>query len=176
MKDLPVAKKIESHDISNAMHRLHWISTGEVKNVIGNVIEAQLPKISLGTLTSIDIPGAPSIIAEVVGFKDQRSILLPYGPVTGISIGAKVKANRDGSRVKVGPHLLGHIVDAFLEPMYKPFTETNAAKMVKIDAASPNPMARERIHIPLHLGVKVIDGLLSFGEGQRICIMAGSGV
>jgi flagellum-specific ATP synthase len=125
------------------------------------------------------------VIAEVVGFKDDRSLLLPYSSIAGIAPGASVSGKRTVDKILVGDFLLGRVLDPMMKPLigepieipdYATHTPLFNQAWVPIEKDAPNPMTRSRIEKPLSLGIRAIDGLLTFGEGQRIGIMAGSGV
>ncbi|MBO9540982.1 flagellar protein export ATPase FliI [bacterium] len=149
---------------------------GKVAQVIGLVIESFGPQASLGELCRISLgSNRPPLMAEVVGFKDDRVLLMPLGPMEGVKPGSPVAATGETLGVRVGPHLLGRVLDGLGNPIdgKGPLLATHRAPL---EAPPPNPLTRQRIHKPLPLGVRAMDGLLTCGEGQRIGIFAGSGV
>jgi flagellum-specific ATP synthase len=118
--------------------------------------------------------GAP-IRAEVVGFSDRHTIVLPYEEWTGVTRGDEVRLLRTSREIRVGNELLGRVINAHGEPIdgkAAPFLSQRAA----IDAKPPEAMKRPRISEPLTTGIRAIDGLLTCGRGQRMGIFAGSGV
>lgn len=159
-----------------AVERTEPIKTnGKVTQVIGLVVEAQGPAANLGELCYIYPPGGPKIQAEVVGFKENKVLLMPLGELQGIGPGCEVVATGASFCVNVGPQLLGRVVDGLGNPMDgKGIPECEAEYTVA--ASPPNPLDRKRITEPLAIGVKAIDGLLTCGKGQRIGIFSGSGV
>ena len=113
-------------------------------------------------------------MAEVVGFKDNRVLLRPFESVDGIGPGSLVENTGDVLRVKVGPEILGKVVDGLGRPIDG--SEIEHGEAYSVEAPAPDPMTRAIIHEVLPLGVKAVDGLITVGKGQRIGIFAGSGV
>ncbi|ADY73870.1 ATPase, FliI/YscN family [Desulfurobacterium thermolithotrophum DSM 11699] len=143
---------------------------GKVSGVRGPIVEAKLPKVHIGDFCTID----NTIEAEVVGFKEGKTLLMAYSDTTGISLGSIIESKISGLKIGVSDSLLGLVLDPFGNPM-------NAESFVPIDfvplKAEPiNPMKRKRIKEPLDLGVRAINALLTVGKGQRIGIFAGAGV
>ncbi len=149
---------------------------GRVVQLIGLVIESEGPNVMLGELCYV-FPrgGGEPIKAEVAGFRQNRVLLMPLGEVAGIGPGCEVVASEQSLSVAVGPDLLGRIVDGLGNPIdgKGPLKKTDS---YSLQNAPPSPLARARIHSKLSVGVKTIDGLLTLGQGQRVGIMAGSGV
>ncbi|AEH45670.1 ATPase, FliI/YscN family [Thermodesulfatator indicus DSM 15286] len=147
---------------------------GQVKRVVGLVVEAQGPNVSVGGLCEIEVSNGQNILAEVVGFKDERVLLIPFGDPRGIEPGSKVYWRRE-SGVRVGEALLGRVIDALGKPL-------DGRKLPPLEDVYPihaeplKPFERARIEEPLDVGVRAINALLTVGKGQRIAIMAGSGV
>jgi len=149
---------------------------GRVVSFNGLVIEAIGPEAHLGELCEIEPHDAHEpVLAEVVGFRDERVLLMPYGHIGGISTDSCIHATGRPMTVPVGDALLGRVVNAFSEAL-----DDGAA--LKLADAYPlyrdpiNPMARAPIEKVLDTGVRVIDTLLTLGEGQRVGVFAGSGV
>jgi len=150
--------------------------TGYVSQVIGLTIESVGPAVKLGEICKIyTLKGAEPILAEAVGFKEKKVLLMPLGEMEGIGPGSKVEALGTTLEVNVGEELLGRVLDGLGNPIdgKGPLT---SSKSYPVMAAPPNPLLRTKIEEPLTLGVKAIDGLLTCGNGQRIGIFAGSGV
>lgn len=160
-----------------ALSKLDLIKyTGYVSQVIGLTIESIGPAVKLGELCKIfTLKGAEPILAEVVGFREKKVLLMPLGEMEGIGPGSKVEAMGTTMEVKVGEGLLGRILDGLGNPIdgKGPLIYN---KTYPVTASPPNPLLRTKIEDPLELGVKAIDGLLTCGNGQRIGIFAGSGV
>jgi flagellum-specific ATP synthase len=149
---------------------------GKITQIIGLTIESQGPDVRIGEMCSIypsnsQIP----IQAEVVGIKENKVLLMPFGEVRSIGPGCDVVASGKPMLVKAGSQLLGRILDGLGQPMDgKPLPE--GLEEVPTYAKPPNPLSRPRIYSPLGVGVRAIDGLLTMGKGQRMGIFAGSGV
>jgi flagellum-specific ATP synthase len=158
---------------------INWDPRGKVCDVVGTVIEAFLPGSQLGTIVAIAIGGHQGeVLGEVVGFRGDRSLILPYNNLGGIAPGCAVTAIHRLDSVMVGEHLVGKVVDPMLQPLTGrlPQVDPSSCATVPLDRDAPNPMERQRIEHPLSLGIRAMDSLLTFGEGQRIGVMAGSGV
>jgi len=149
---------------------------GKVSRVVGLTIESDGPEVNIGELCQIySTKEKRNINAEVVGFKDSKVLLMPFGEMSGIGPGSKVVSSGEYLKVGVGKNLLGRIVDGIGSPIDgKGYLEPE--DYYPVNNTPPNPLMRKRIKDPLPLGVKAIDGLLTVGKGQRIGIFAGSGV
>lgn len=143
---------------------------GRVLQVVGTIIEAELPGVAVGAIADI---GETQV--EVVGFRENRALLMPLGELEGISHGDAVRVRGTTLTIPVGPGLLGRVIDPLGRPMDGlPLRDCPVRKGLHSDP--PAAMARSRIESPLPTGIRAIDGLLTLGEGQRVAIMAGSGV
>ncbi|MCS7243513.1 MAG: flagellar protein export ATPase FliI [Candidatus Calescibacterium sp.] len=149
---------------------------GKVKQVIGLVIESDGPPCQIGEICHI-YPNEYSepIVAEVVGFKEDRVLLMPIGSTIGVSPGNEVRATGKQLMVKVGPKILGRILDGLGNPIDGK-GNLEYEELYPIYNEPPNPFLRPRIKTPLSIGVRAIDSLLTLGKGQRVGIFAGSGV
>jgi flagellum-specific ATP synthase len=172
-------RAFDRESLRGAMTSIDWDPQGRVCDIVGTVIEAILPNTPIGSIVSIGapVPGG-QILAEVAGFKNDRALLIPYSSVQGVSPGSPVKSMKILNQVHVGDHLLGRIIDPMMQPLYGPKLDvsTTSPDTALLEREAPNPMTRQRVSQPFSLGIRCIDGLLTFGEGQRIGIMAGSGV
>lgn len=150
---------------------------GKVKRVVGLMIESRGPESSIGDLCYIHAGSTnkTKIPAEVVGFRDENVLLMPYLQVTNISPGSIVEATEEPLTVKVGTGLIGQVLDSFGLPLNEMALPKGLAS-VPTDQSPPNPMKRPPIHEKMEIGVRVIDSLLTVGKGQRVGIFAGSGV
>ena len=148
---------------------------GKVSKVVGLTVESVGPPCKLNDMCEIvSKDGKTKVMSEVVGFRDNKVLLMPFDSVDGIGLGATVKNTKDVLRVKVGPDLLGKVLDGIGRSMDG--TTFEYVDEYPIDAPSPDPLQRKLISEVLPLGVKAVDGLLTIGKGQRIGIFAGSGV
>ncbi|HMA60699.1 MAG TPA: flagellar protein export ATPase FliI [Halanaerobiales bacterium] len=150
---------------------------GYITRVVGLIIESVGPEVSIGELCYIKSTEG-DIEAEVVGFNDNKVLLMPIGVMKGITPGAKVIASGSQLKVEIGNELLGEVLDGLGRPLSSDKDEFNKAtlKEVNVNKEPPDPLKRQRIKEPLSLGIKSIDGLLTCGRGQRLGIFAGSGV
>ena len=151
--------------------------SGKITQVIGLVIESQGPNVSLGELCYVRSRFAQvePIPAEVVGFREGRVLLMPIGEMQGIGPGCEVISAQRVLQVKVGPQLLGRVLDGLGEPMDDKGPILSKTEY-PLQASPPDPLHRPRIKDSLFVGVRAVDGLITLGSGQRIGIMAGSGV
>lgn len=150
---------------------------GKVLRVIGLMIESEGPQVNIGEVCYIHSTSDSQepIICEVVGFNEERIILMPYAEVTEIGPGALVESTGKPLTIKVGQGLVGKVVDSLGKPLDGSPLPKGLSNYVT-EQSPPNPMLRPPISKTLQVGVKAIDGLLTVGEGQRIGIFAGSGV
>jgi flagellum-specific ATP synthase len=148
--------------------------TGSVVRVVGTTVEAAGLAVHLGSICWVDLEPEGLVSAEVVGFRDGRITLVPFGDIAGVRPGSAVRLREQQFRVPVGPSLLGRVLDGFGRPLDGK-GPLNATYRV-VGGTPPHPLGRTRIREPLATGVRVIDGLLTAGKGQRLGIFAGSGV
>jgi flagellum-specific ATP synthase len=150
---------------------------GRVKRVVGLMIESQGPESSIGDVCFIYVGTKKrrKIQAEVVGFKDENVILMPYTSIHDISPGSLVETTMKPLEVKVGPGLIGKVVDSLGLPLDQS-TLPKGLAAVPTEQDPPNPLRRPPISEPIEVGVRMIDSLLTVGNGQRVGIFAGSGV
>lgn len=148
---------------------------GKVVNVVGLTIESAGPDAKLGDICKIypQTEDAEPVMAEVVGFREGKNLLMPYEVVEGIGKGSTVENTGIPLTVQVDDSLLGQSLDGLgrLADGRLP-----SGKKYAVEAPPPDPMSRTIISEVLPLGVKAVDGLLTVGKGQRIGIFAGSGV
>lgn len=168
-------------NLKQSFQTIKWQKFGKVVKVIGTRIEAFLPNYEIGSLVEIEYVNSSqkkmTKLSEVVGFSNECALLLPYEDLSGIKPGCLVRPTNYLSKIAVGSHLLGRVLDPFLNPLDgNPLNIDNSSVFYDLENQPPNPMDRERIKAPLGLGIKAIDGVLTFGRGQRIGINAGSGV
>lgn len=148
---------------------------GRVNKLIGLTIEVQGLKSFVGEVCHIYSKDMEyPILSEVVGFKDDRVILMPLGDLKGIGSGCQVRPTGKMLTVKVGENLLGSVLDGLGNPIDSILPE--GCMEYPVNNSPPNPLKRPRISRIMSTGVKAIDGFLTCGEGQRVGIFAGSGV
>ncbi|HEX4148316.1 MAG TPA: EscN/YscN/HrcN family type III secretion system ATPase, partial [Pirellulales bacterium] len=129
----------------------------------------------VGALVEIEREGGASLEAEVIGFTSELTLVYPYSDMQGVRHGNRVRLKRSKNWIRVGPELLGRVVDArghCIDGRAQPWLPVRRP----LDARPPAPMNRPRIDTPISTGIRVIDGLLTCGKGQRMGIFAGSGV
>ena len=149
---------------------------GKIVNVVGLTLESAGPDAKLGDVCYIYPEGedAKPILAEVVGFKEGKTQLMPYDVTDGIGLGNIVENTGETLKVWVGPEVLGKCLDGLGRPIDG--TKLYNVQAYSVEAPPPDPMSRVIINEVLPLGVKAVDGLITIGKGQRIGIFAGSGV
>ena len=144
--------------------------------VIGVLVEAHGPACGVGEICRIECGRTKGDVpAEVVGFRESRTLLMPFGAVSEIRPGCQVIATGAGLRVAVGQSLLGRVLDGLGSPLDGKGS-IEGEHEVGAAADPPHPLERRRITERLSLGVRAIDGLMTIGKGQRIGIFSGSGV
>lgn len=149
---------------------------GRVTQVVGLTMESLGPVCNVGDVCYIRMNKySEPTLSEVVGFRDNRILLMPLGSMGGVGPGNVVEATGSPLSVKVGPQLLGRVLDGLGTPIDgKGAIESDI--YYPTEQQAPDPMKRIRIKEVMPLGIKAIDGLLTVGKGQRIGIFAGSGV
>jgi flagellum-specific ATP synthase len=149
---------------------------GRVVKVVGLTVESEGPPAALGEACTVATRGGRETLAEVVGFRDGRVLLMPWEQLDGISPGAAVRSTGRPLQVPVGHAVLGRIIDPLGRPMddLGPLAAQYENKSIVREV--PNPSRRGRISETLETGVRVIDTFTTCGRGQRLGIFAGSGV
>ncbi len=149
---------------------------GTVTGVAGLIIESDGPNVGLGDLCLVRSSRADfSVQAEVVGFREHRVLLMPLGDTAGLHVGCEVAACDKPPMPRVGPEMLGRVLDALGRPF-------DGLGMLPLEHAAahasepPHPLRRQRIRTPFVTGVRAIDAFTPFGRGQRLGLFAGSGV
>ncbi|HUT63324.1 MAG TPA: FliI/YscN family ATPase, partial [Anaerolineae bacterium] len=148
---------------------------GIVRESRGLLIESQGPQASIGEICKVDLGEKKKVLAEVVGFRDNHLLLMPLGDLEGIAPGMKVSATGRSYMVNVGPHFLGRILDGFGNPI-DGRGSIGITESLPLTGEKINPLIRNRITEPLWTQIRVIDGAVTIGKGQRIGIFAGSGI
>lgn len=149
---------------------------GKVRQVIGVVIESLGPAMSVGETCKIAYKrNAEPVLAEVVGFRDNKVLMMPLGELAGIGAGSEVISLGKPLDIELAPTLLGRVLDGLGRPI-DGLARLTADSHATIFAAPPSPLTRPRIDQPLPLGIRAIDAFLTCGKGQRIGVFSGSGV
>jgi flagellum-specific ATP synthase len=171
-----VAPPARFEAVRQAMNRARWIQVaGRVAEVVGLVIESNGPNSRVGDICMIETGSGDTVHAEVVGFRDDRTLLMPLGELSGVRAGCVVRATGRCLMVPVGDRLLGRTLDGLGLPM-DGLGPLGCCDRYPVIASPPNALERTMIQQPLTTGVRAIDGMLTIGVGQRMGIFAGSGV
>lgn len=168
-------------DLDKYLHTIDqtstWTQKGRISQVVGLTIESNGPRVSLGELCRIRTNQLPhhEIMAEVVGFRGYKTLLMPLGELEGVGPGSEIISTGKRLTVQVGDSLIGRVLDGLGRPMDGggPLTIEDYYPVM---STPPNPLKRRRITEVLPVGIKAIDGLITLGKGQRLGIFAGSGV
>ena len=163
----------------SAVQRVDTLAlSGRVAAVNGLLIEARggLTRLAVGAWAHIDRMGAPPLAAEVVGFRDSRALLMPFGPVEGVAPGAEIRIQPEGASVRPTKAWLGRIVDAFGEPIDGKGPLPRGPVPYALRSPPPAAHARGRVGERLDLGVRSMNVFTTTCRGQRLGIFAGSGV
>ena len=129
----------------------------------------------VGALVEIERQSGGMLRGEVIGFRDDTTIIYPFGPMAGVRRGNRVRLVSTARGIRVGDALLGRVINAHAKPLDH-LPEPGLTARVRLDRSPPSAVERPRIHVPLTTGIRVIDGLLTCGRGQRMGIFSGSGV
>lgn len=162
-----------------AKHTQNWESEptkyGKVSSAVGLLIEAKGLDASLGSLYTIHVDEKVKVQAEVVGLKDDNTLLMPLDRTEGLKSGVLIEPIKQPLTIQVGNCLLGRVVDANCVPIdgLGPLVDTTA---FPVHNTPPGPLERENIDETMRTGVRAIDAFVSIGKGQRMGIFAGSGV
>jgi len=169
--------KIDYERYHQAVERAEMVRViGKVVQVVGLIIEAQVGGVSVGDICAIRIEkDGHDALAEVVGFRENRVLLMPLGSTAGISPGSQVRPAGKPLQVNVGPEILGRVLNGLGEPADGK-GQLKGLENYPLDADPPDPVKRPRINEIMKVGLRSIDGMLTVGKGQRIGIFAGSGV
>ena len=162
-----------------AVERLDPLTvSGRVAAVNGLLIEARggLTRLPVGARAEIERFGAPPLPAEVVGFRETRALLMPFGPVEGVAPGASIRIEPQGSAVRPTRAWQGRVVDAFGEPIDGKGPLSQGAVPYPLRASPPAAHARARVGARLDIGVRAMNVFTTFSRGQRLGVFAGSGV
>jgi len=149
--------------------------TGKISQIIGLIIESNGPGVSIGSICTIRSKNRSPVEAQVVGFRDNKTLLMPLGDIYGIAPGCTIEVTEEQPSFSVSSEMIGRVLDGNGKPI-------DGKGPIPLGTNYPimgtplNPLCRERIKQPLDVGVRSINGLLTCAKGQRIGIMAGTGV
>ena len=152
-----------------------FTASGRVARVVGPIVEVFYLPIAVGEICRVAVGDEESVLAQAVGFHSDGVYLMPLGEILGIRPGALVTPLGRPLYARTGEALIGRVIDG----LGRPIDGRGPIRSVRrraLSAERTNPLDRNPIRTPLGTGVRAIDGLLTLGKGQRIGIMAGSGV
>jgi ATP synthase in type III secretion protein N len=154
-------------------HRLR----GAVREMTGLTVAATLPDGRIGDIVLIAMADREPLAAEIVGFRNDTSLLMPLGDIDGVGIDAEVENTHAGFQIRCGEGLLGRVLDGLGNPIddLGPLPDAKTVAW-PVQRPAPRPLERALIQEPLETGVRVVDGLLTIGRGQRLGLFAGAGV
>jgi FliI/YscN family ATPase len=165
-------------DFERIRSRLSETSTlrpkGRVTGVLGLLVRIAVPGVRIGDVVTIRRRGS-ALLAEVVSLAQSEALAVPLGDLTGIGLDDEVEASGESLEVGVGETLLGRVLDGLGRPL-DGAPPSAGLRLQPVDRAPPSALGRAPVTRPLTTGVRVLDGLLSLGVGQRIGLFAGSGV
>ncbi|MEZ4502244.1 MAG: FliI/YscN family ATPase [Dehalococcoidia bacterium] len=166
-------------DLTRFHERLRYVNPirvrGRVSQVVGLLVEVEGISGQLGEQCRIERAEGEAVLAEIVGFRDQRTLVMPFGDLRGVQSGARVTTDGGVFSVPVGEELLGRVIDGLGRPI-DGLGPLGGAYRQPLGASTPHVLQRQTIQEPLTTGVRAIDGVLTCGKGQRIGVFAGSGV
>jgi flagellum-specific ATP synthase len=155
-----------------------FVKCGRITRVSGLTIEARLPAAFIGELCIVkDLEGRGEVMAEVVGFRDGTTILMPMDYIEHVGMGSPVVATGKAFTLKVGDEFLGRVLDGLCEPLDGgPIPNLSCPREYPVFREAPQAMDRPRITQAIPSGIKCIDTMLTWGKGQRMGVFSGSGV
>ncbi|MBU2429823.1 MAG: flagellum-specific ATP synthase FliI, partial [Proteobacteria bacterium] len=148
---------------------------GRISQVVGLIAQGDSVGLGIGGLCSIINGQGKKILSEVVGFKKEQALFMPYGDIRGVSLGSRIIPVASSQKVGVSDHLLGRIIDGMGNPIDGK-GDIEITHEYDLFGQPIGPMDREQIKQPLDVGVAAINSMITLGKGQRMAIMAGSGV
>jgi len=151
-------------------------TSGQVTNITGLVVEGYCEGAVIGGICEIySADHRESCMAEVIGLREEKILLMPFGDLRGVGLRSRIVPRASSATVRLGPQMLGRVLDGLMNPL-----DGGPALLCEdefsIYSMPVNPLKRARIREPLDLGIRAINGMLSVGKGQRVGIIAGSGV
>lgn len=164
--------------LMDSLNNTHLTSiVGRIVEVVGMLIKAVVPDVKIGEVCFIKRDSGDHLVAEVVGFTQSFVLLSPLGELTGVSPSSEVIPTHLPLHIKIGPEVLGRVLNGLGDPMDKDTKGPLTAKEIfPIFRSPPDPLKRKRLTKILSTGVRCIDGMLTVAQGQRVGIFAGAGV
>lgn len=161
----------------NILNHTHMTKdSGKVTEVTGLIIKGYIPGVSVGSICEIQTMASEKpILAEVVGFKDRQVLMMSLAGQRGIAMGSKITLSKSIATVKVSEELLGRVIDGLGQPLDEG-PEFEISNEISLYKEVVNPLKRVPIREVLDVGVRAINAVMTTGRGQRVAIMAGSGV
>lgn len=148
---------------------------GRITEVIGMLIKAIVPGVKIGEVCLVKRVGEP-LLTEVVGFTQDQVLLSPLGEMSGIGPSSEVIPTRLPLNIKVGPNLLGRVLNGLGEPLDLAIKgPLDVSEVYPVINAPPDPLKRQRVTKHISIGIRAIDGLLTTGLGQRVGVFAAAG-
>lgn len=149
--------------------------SGTVSEVTGLLVASRGPRLPVGGVCHLEpVGGGAPVLAEVVGFRGEQTLLMPLADLRGVGLGSQVVVLAKEAHYPVGPELLGRVIDGLGRPIDG--KGVIAAHSYPVYRATSNPLDREEIREPLDIGIRAINGMITCGKGQRVAILAGAGV
>jgi len=175
-RNIPLWDQKKRSEIFRQLQHIHpFPIRGKVHKLVGPMLEATGLQASIGHACEIITGTGTSIEAEVLGFRDEHTLLMPVGSTLGIAPGAPIRPLSAMPGMRMGPHLLGRVLDALGQPMDgQPMNP--AGTFMDFHGEYLNPYQRQMIDEPMQLGVRAMDACLPMGKGQRMGLFAGAGV
>ena len=168
-----IARRLSA--IKAEIHELPPRRFGRVHRIVGMTVEAKGLRAPLGSLCVLYAEGGRELPAQVVGFNDDVTYIMPFGDTTGMQIGAKVLLLGTSDQAWVGEGALGRVLDAEGKPLDGAPLPTDLVP-IDLNGAPINPLEKTPINTTMDVGIRAINGLITIGRGQRIGLIAGSGV
>lgn len=173
------AKDVDMH-IERMMQRLDEVEvttvSGRITEIVGMLIKAVVPQVKVGEICFVKREGIEPLMCQVVGFTREEAFLSPLGEMTGIGPSSEVVPTRMPLNIKVGPQLLGRVLDGLGRPLD---THTKGplelSETYPVYQSPPDPLKRKIIAEPICVGIRAIDGVLTAGLGQRVGVFAAAG-
>ena len=148
---------------------------GKISRIIGLMIESDGPGVAIGSICTIKSRIRPHILAQVVGFRNNQTLLMPLGDIDGVEPGCAIEATEEQPSFSVSSEIIGRVLDGNGKPIDGKGPIPIGTEY-PIMGTSINPLSRARVNQSLDVGVRSINGLLTCAKGQRIGIMAGTGL
>ena len=170
-----------SFDLNRNLRGIEFLNlyseSGRVKKVLGPIVEGILPGAAVGGVCRIRHQNDQYIEAEIVGFRDRVALMMPLSPIEGLAMGARIEQIGASATVRVGPWMLGKLINGhgtLVSQTESIFSEHDEVRPLK--SAALSPLDRASITTRLETGVRAFDATTPVGHGQRLAIMAASGV